>query len=127
MISVSDAGQATLQKKINGKPIEGMLPQPLNGTFTNATYVDTDKTMKSLSFTWGQLPSSIRRPRGLAIVVAADGHNDGQVLAEFTLVSAGPATHVRARAADRPARRAQTFRCAARSDPDGIPHPFWAR
>jgi hypothetical protein len=53
-ISVSDSGQATLQKGINHVPIGGMPPELLKATFTNAIFVNVEVDgVRSLSFTLG--------------------------------------------------------------------------
>jgi hypothetical protein len=50
-ISVSDSGQASLQKKLKGKPIGGMPPAPLNATYKDGLFVEQySGAVKSLSF-----------------------------------------------------------------------------
>lgn len=54
LISVSDTGQVTYQPKINGKPIGGQPPKPLNATYENGLFVEKSTGgVKSLSFTLG--------------------------------------------------------------------------
>jgi hypothetical protein len=53
-ISISDSGQATQQRKLNGTPIGGQPPNVLNATFANAMFVEKSPSgMQSLSFTLG--------------------------------------------------------------------------
>jgi hypothetical protein len=53
-ISVSDSGQATLQKGINGVPVAGAPPELLKATFTNAIFANVEvDAVRSLSFTLG--------------------------------------------------------------------------
>jgi hypothetical protein len=50
-ISVSDSGQASLQKKLKGKPIGGTLPIPLQATYNSGLFVEQNQgVVRSLSF-----------------------------------------------------------------------------
>jgi hypothetical protein len=53
-ISVSDSGKVTHQRKLNGNPIGGMPPTPMNATYDNSLLVEkTTSGVRSLSFTLG--------------------------------------------------------------------------
>lgn len=54
VISVTDAGAATHQRRLNGNPIGGMAPAKLVATFENAMFVEkANGSLRSLSFTLG--------------------------------------------------------------------------
>jgi len=52
LISVSESGAATYQKRLNGKPIGGMPPVPLKAKYQSGLFVEnTPGIVRSLSFT----------------------------------------------------------------------------
>ena len=54
MITVSDAGKVTHQRRIKGKPIGAMPPVPMNATYDAGLFVEkTTTSLRSLSFTLG--------------------------------------------------------------------------
>lgn len=54
VISVTDAGAATHQRRLNGNPIGGLPPAKIDATFQNAMFVETGPaSVRSLSFTLG--------------------------------------------------------------------------
>jgi hypothetical protein len=54
LLSVSQSGQASYQKKLKGKPIGGVPPLPLAASYENGLFVEKSQSgVRSLSFTLG--------------------------------------------------------------------------
>jgi hypothetical protein len=58
VISVSNTGKVTSQRKVSGKPIGGMPPQAWAATYQDGLFIEKSTgSVKSLSFTFGEVPA----------------------------------------------------------------------
>jgi hypothetical protein len=54
LLTITDAGKVTYQRKLNGKPVMGLPPVTLNGTYDSGLVVEkSGSSLRSLSFTLG--------------------------------------------------------------------------